>query len=240
MEHPGHPDVVRRSEAARSPCPGCRRAGRRACRRACTGDRLRPGRRRLRRSTLDAPRRRDRTLNSLSPISCAVGDGLAAAGDDALVDRQARDRATPSCVAARPSSAVFAAAAARADLLAAGLDRRWLPTVAPWFGDDVRVDVVTGLIWRGPCRAPRPRSSARRSSCPGRARPCRACSVAVLSAWIVSHESIALGSNGAVATRTDRLGGLARLRRRRGAEQREPDDHRAAALEERRARELLL
>ena len=62
----------------------------------------------------------------------------------------------------------------------------------------------------------------------------------VLSAWIVSHESIVLHVERARSTRTGRSADFAAFAPSAGAGEREADDHRAAALDERLARELLV
>ena len=102
------PGRCARTCSSRSPCPGCRRA---TTAFGSSSDRL-VGRRTA--STAPRPGCRltfaHRDVEELAADELAVGDRLAAARDDALVDREARDRARRA--SSRPCRAAPAAAIA--------------------------------------------------------------------------------------------------------------------------------
>ena len=143
---------------------------------------------------------------------------------------------TPSCVEASPSSTCFAdAAAARTPgpAFMIVLLAEWLPV----FG--VRaVSAITNLSWLMSMSSSSPAIISRPVSDPVPCLMPPVMIVAVLSAWIVIQESIWYWSIGVARVRVDP--GCACLAGERRTSEAEADDQRAAALEERLARELLL
>ena len=88
--------------------------------------------------------RRNRDVEELVADQLAVGDGLAAARDDALADAEARRRARRAA-----STPARAAPDTRPPLRRGSACRRsdaWLPTVPPWFGVTL-VSFAIILIW---------------------------------------------------------------------------------------------
>ena len=81
VQHAREPDVVRVGELAATPSPGCRRAAP-SCRPACTGSTGFAGA-----DAVLQRRRRQVDVEELAADELAVGDGLAAARDDALARR---------------------------------------------------------------------------------------------------------------------------------------------------------
>ena len=170
-------------------------------------------------------------------MQLAVGDRLAAAGHDALADGQRRDaarRGSPrrgrAAPASRPPPQRGLRARARIDVL---------PPCRPVSGVTF-VSCRTNLSWLMSMSS----SSAAimqqaQFECPDPSRRGPVLIDAVLSAWIVIHESTCVQVGRAVA-RVRARRPPAPCRRAPRPPTLKPDDQRAAALDERPARELLV
>ena len=181
---------------------------------------------------------RDRRVEQLVADQRAVGDGLAAARDDAACDGQARDRRRRGSSTASSSSAASRRGSRGAGLLAARLDAL-AADAAPWFGVTF-VSCVIIFIW---LKLMSSSSAAIISSAVGVPWPISTLpsfSVAVLSAWIDRATSRPRSGRTGPSRRTDRSAAFAAFAPSPAPSDGEADDQRAAALDERLARELLV
>ncbi len=192
--------------------------------------------------------RRQRDVEQLPADELAVGDGLAAARHDALADREARNR---HAEARRGELQQLGTSchSRRADAMA-GARHRVRTADAACQTDDVRVVLraerlpvlavvdVPLIIWLRSTSSSSAATIRKPVEMPLPGSPWLVSTLTVLSALMRIHESSCRERR--VVPGLRRRSGCTCLSGKTGTGEAEADDHRAAALEERGARELLL